>query len=148
MRSRLHRGVRGWVWAGFSFFLPAAAGEGETFCWGHDGGAHLIGPHAPPEPFLFLMDMSFSEPLIRRSREMKLEPGLATEWARVEPTVWRFKLRQGVKFHDGTPFTADDVVFSYDRATHPGSNVASPLATVKEVKKVDDLTVDLVTDGP
>src|ERR1044071_9799744 len=79
---------------------------------------------------------------------MKLEPGLATEWSRTDPTVWRFRLRQGVKFHDGTPFTAEDVVFSYDRATHPGSNVASPLATVKEVKKIDDFTVDFVTDGP
>ena len=73
---------------------------------------------------------------------MKLEPGLATEWTQTDPTIWRFKLRQGVKFHDGTPFTADDVVFSFDRATHPGSNIASPLATVKEVKKIDDFTVD------
>jgi peptide/nickel transport system substrate-binding protein len=79
---------------------------------------------------------------------MKLEPGLATEWSRTEPTVWRLKLRQEVKFHDGTPFTADDVVFSFDRATHPGSNVAGTLSTVKEVRKIDDFTVDILTDGP
>ena len=69
-------------------------------------------PYARQETFLLLFDMSFYEPLLRRDREMKLEPGLATEWKQTDPTTWRFKLRQGVKFHDGTPFTADDVVFS------------------------------------
>jgi peptide/nickel transport system substrate-binding protein len=130
--------------------LVASCGsvEAKTFRWANDGDANSMDPYARQETFLLLMDMSFYEPLIRRDRSMQLQPGLATEWTRVEPTVWRFKLRQGVKFHDGTPFTADDVVFSFDRATHPGSNVASPLATVKEVKKIDDFTVDFVTDGP
>ena len=130
--------------------LVASCGsvEAKTLRWANDGDANSMDPYARQETFLLLMDMSFYEPLIRRDRSMQLQPGLATEWTRVEPTVWRFKLRQGVKFHDGTPFTADDVVFSFDRATHPGSNVASPLATVKEVKKIDDFTVDFVTDGP
>src|SRR3954452_3145296 len=148
MMLRLNRMLRIGVWAVLTAILATAFAEAKTFRWANDGDANSMDPYARQETFLLLMDMSFYEPLIRRSREMKLEPGLATEWARVEPTVWRFKLRQGVKFHDGTPFTADDVVFSFDRATHPGSNVASPLATVKEVKKIDDLTVDLVTDGP
>ena len=148
MAGRLDRTLRSGLCAMLALFALCAGAEGKTFRWANDGDANSMDPYARQETFLLLMDMSFYEPLIRRSREMKLEPGLATEWARVQPTVWRFKLRQGVKFHDGTPFTADDVVFSYDRATHPGSNVASPLATVKEVKKVDDLTVDLVTDGP
>src|SRR5580700_2630758 len=130
--------------------LVASCGsvEAKTLRWANDGDANSMDPYARQETFLLLMDMSFYEPLIRRDRSMQLQPGLATEWTRVEPTVWRFKLRQGVKFHDGTPFTADDVVFSFDRATHPGSNVASPLATVKEVKKIDDFTVDFLTDGP
>jgi peptide/nickel transport system substrate-binding protein len=130
--------------------LAAVAGsaEAKTFRWANDGDANSMDPYARQETFLLLMDMSFYEPLLRWNREMKLEPALATEWKQTDPTTWRFTLRQGVKFHDGTPFTADDVVFSYDRATHPGSNVASPLATVKEVKKIDDYTVDFVTDGP
>jgi peptide/nickel transport system substrate-binding protein len=124
------------------------AADAKTFRWANDGDANSMDPYARQETFLLLFDQSMYEPLIRRNREMKLEPGLATEWKRTAPDVWRFTLRQGVKFHDGTPFSADDVVFSYDRATHPGSNLAGPLATVQEVKKIDDFTVDIVTDGP
>ena len=125
-----------------------AAAPAKTFRWANDGDANSMDPYARQETFLLLFDMSMYEPLIRRNREMKLEPGLATEWSNVDPTTWRFKLRPAVKFHDGSPFTADDVVFSFDRATHPGSNVASPLSTVKEVKKIDDYTIDLITNGP
>jgi peptide/nickel transport system substrate-binding protein len=133
---------------GLAIAACGSIAEAKTFRWANDGDANSMDPYARQETFLLLMDMSFYEPLIRRNREMKLEPGLATEWKQTDPTTWRFKLRQGVKFHDGTPFTADDVVFSFDRATHPGSNVSSPLATVKEVKKIDDFTVDFSTDGP
>jgi peptide/nickel transport system substrate-binding protein len=136
------------IWAAAAVLALTAAAEAKTFRWANDGDANSMDPYARQETFLLLMDMSFYEPLVRWNREMKLEPGLATEWKQTDPTTWRFTLRQGVKFHDGTPFTADDVVFSYDRATHPGSNVASPLATVKEVRKIDDFTVDFITDGP
>ena len=57
-----------------------------------------------------MMNGQVYERLVRRDRKLKIVPGLATEWQQVGPLVWRFKLRQGVKFHDGTPFTADDVV--------------------------------------
>jgi hypothetical protein len=124
------------------------AADAKTFRWANDGDANSMDPYARQETFLLAFDHSMYEPLVRRNREMRLEPGLATEWTQAAPTVWRFKLRQGVKFHDGTPFTADDVVFSFDRATHPGSNLASPLATIREVKKIDDFTVELLTDEP
>ncbi|HEX3863252.1 MAG TPA: ABC transporter substrate-binding protein [Stellaceae bacterium] len=134
--------------AGLSVAAPGDAATARTFRWANDGDSNSMDPYARQETFLLLFDQSMYEPLIRRNRQMKLEPGLATEWNRIEPTVWRFKLRQGVKFHDGTPFTADDVLFSFDRATHPGSNLAAPLGTVKDVKKIDDFTVDFDTDGP
>src|ERR1700680_2085609 len=86
--------------------LTASAAEAKTFRWANDGDSNSMDPYARQETFLLLFDMSFYEPLVRRDREMKLEPGLAIEWKQTDPTTWRFKLRQGVKFHDGTPFTA------------------------------------------
>jgi len=128
--------------------LCGGAGEAKTFRWANDGDVNSMDPYARQETFLLAFDHNMYEPLIRRNREMGLEPGLATEWVQTEPNVWRFKLRQAVRVHDGTPFSAEDVVFSFERATHPGSNIASPLATIREVKKTDDLTGELVTDGP
>src|ERR1700757_2640627 len=136
MASRRYRAALSGICAMLAFAALLAGAEAKTFRWANDGDANSMDPYARQETFLLLFDMSMYEPLIRRDRQMKPEPGLATEWARTGPDTWRFKLRQGVKFHDGSPFSADDVVFSYDRATHPGSNVASPLSTVKEVKKI------------
>src|ERR1051325_7802219 len=148
MTSRLYRLLRAGLRVAMLLLVTLVTAEAKTFRWANDGDANSMDPYARQETFLLLFDMSFYEPLVRRDRAMKLEPGLATEWSRTDPTVWRFRLRQGVKFHDGTPFSAEDVVFSFARATRPGSNVASPLATVKEVRKIDDFTVDFVTDGP
>src|SRR6266567_1487541 len=138
MASRLDNAVRNSLWTvavviGLTVGACPTGAEAKTFRWANDGDVNSMDPYARQETFLLLFDQSMYEPLIRRDRQMKLEPGLATEWARTEPNVWRLKLRQGVTFHDGSPFNADDVVFSFDRATHPGSNVASPLGTVKEV---------------
>ena len=88
------------------------------------------------------------EGLVRRDRDLKLEPALALSWTTTAPDTWRFVLRRNVRFHDGSPFTADDVVFSYERARGPGSLMATSFATVRELRKVDDFTVDIVTNGP
>src|SRR6267378_2103788 len=70
-------------------------------------------------------------------------------WANdVNPTTWRFKLRHGVTYHDGSPLTVEDVLFSFRRAIAPGSDLAAQMSAVKEVKKIDDDTVDFITDGP
>src|SRR5712672_2306621 len=126
----------------------AATGEAKTFRWANDGDPTTMDPHARSDLFVTSFDMNMYEPLLRRNRELKLEQALATEWSNVETTIWRFKLRQGVEFHDGTPFTADDVVFSAQRAIAPGSDLAGQLAVVKEVKEVDDYAIDFITDGP
>jgi peptide/nickel transport system substrate-binding protein len=87
------------------------------------------------------------EPLVGRGKKLELLPLLATSWKQTEPTVWRFNLRRNVKF-DGTPFTADDVIFSYERSKADGSDMKTKIATVKEMRKIDDYTVDFVTNDP
>lgn len=122
--------------------------EAKTFRWANDGDPTTMDPHARADLFVTTFDMNMYEPLVRRDRNLKLEPALATEWKTVNPTTWRFKLRQGVKFHDGTPLTAEDVVFSMQRAAAPGSDLASQMASVKEINKIDDSTIDFVTTEP
>ena len=79
---------------------------------------------------------------------MGLAPALATKWTQTSPTVWRFDLRPGVKFHDGTPFTADDVVFTFKRAAGDGSDMKGYTTPIKEVRKVGDLAVEIETTAP
>src|SRR5580700_2786387 len=124
------------------------SGEAKTFRWANDGDPTTMDPHARSDGFVTSFDMNIYEPLIRRDRNLKLEPALATEWANLNSTTWRIKLRQGVKFHDGTPLTVEDVIFSIQRARDAGADVTSQLAGVKEVKKVDDSTIDFITEGP
>jgi len=88
--------------------------------------------------------------LVRRTRELQLEPMLATEWSQVDDLTWEFKLREGVVFHNGEPFGADDVKFTIDRTYDPeaATRVASVFTTIAEVQVVDDLTVRFVTKAP
>ena len=88
------------------------------------------------------------EPLVRRNRKLEPEPALAASYEQTSPTVWRFHLRPGVKWQDGTAFTADDVLFSYRRITSKTSNTSSNVVAVAKVNRIDDLTVDFETKGP
>jgi peptide/nickel transport system substrate-binding protein len=91
---------------------------------------------------------SIYEGLVTRDKDFKVVPALAVSWSQPDAKTWRFKLRPNVKFHDGSPFTADDVVFSVERALHPLSSTKSAVQGVSSAKRVDDLTVDLVMSEP
>ncbi|MCA3059856.1 MAG: ABC transporter substrate-binding protein [Rhodocyclaceae bacterium] len=91
---------------------------------------------------------SIYEGLVTRDKDFKVVPALAVSWSQPDAKTWRFKLRPNVKFHDGSPFTADDVVFSVERVLHPLSSVKSSIQGVSSAKRVDDLTVDSVMSEP
>ena len=98
-------------------------------------------PHSQNESMTNMMNGQVYERLTSRDRQLKIVPGLATEWQQVGPLTWRFKLRQGVKFHDGSPLTADDVVYSIQRGQMPTSqinNYAAGVGTREEDRRVDD----------
>src|SRR5688572_12465468 len=125
-----------------------ASAEAKTLRMSVAGDASTMDPHANNAGNTTLILKQVYEPLIDRNQKLEKVPGLATEWSNPEPNVWRFKLRQGVKFHDGSPFTADDVVFSVTRALAPTSDFKLYVNGVKEAKKVDDFTVDIITTSP
>ncbi len=91
---------------------------------------------------------SIYEGLVTRDKDFKVVPSLAVSWTQPDAKTWRFKLRPNVKFHDGSPFTAEDVVFSVERSLHPLSSTKSSIQGVSSAKRVDDLTVDLVMSEP
>lgn len=126
----------------------ATHADSKTLRWASQGDIVTMDPHAQNEGFTNAYLDSIYETLVTRGKELKVEPCLATSWATVNATTTRFKLRPNVKFHEGEPLTADDVVFSIQRALEDTSNFKPYLAGVKEAKKVDDLTVDIVTEGP
>jgi peptide/nickel transport system substrate-binding protein len=126
----------------------AFGAHAKTLRWSSAGDISTMDPHGNNEGFTNAYHDHIYETLVTRGKELKVEPCLAVSWQNVSPTVTRFKLRPNVRFHDGAPFTAEDVVFSIQRALSDTSNFKPYLAGVKEARKVDDLTVDIVTEGP
>jgi peptide/nickel transport system substrate-binding protein len=114
----------------------------------NQGDATSMDPHSLNESLQLSITGNVYEPLVGRDRKLGLEPALATKWAQTSPTVWRFDLRKGVKFHDGTALTADDVVFSFGRAAGDGSDMKGYTSSIKQVRKVDDATVEIETTAP
>jgi peptide/nickel transport system substrate-binding protein len=88
------------------------------------------------------------EGLINRGKDFKPEPSLATSWEMVNPTTWRFRLRTGVKFHDGTPFVADDAVFSIERALDKASQRKNQMLGITGARKIDASTIEVLTSAP
>ncbi len=105
-------------------------------------------PHALALLYQSRVVSQIYDSLVNRDREFKLEPALATAWKMVDARTWRFSLRPNVKFHDGTPMTADDVVFSIERALSKTSQRAFQLRGVTGARKVDALTVDVLLSAP
>ncbi len=126
----------------------AGAVQAQTIRIGNQGDTLSMDPHSLNETTLLSVTGNVYEPLVGRDAGLKLTPRLATRWTQTSPTVWEFKLRKGVTFHDGTPFTADDVLFSIARAQGEGSDQKAATSSIAEVRKKDDFTVEMVTKAP
>ena len=120
----------------------------QTIRIANQGDALSLDPHSLNETLQLSTTSNVYEGLVTRNKDLSLAPALATNWKQISPTVWRFELRTGVQFHDGTPFTADDVVFSFARAAGEGSDMKGKVSQIKEVRKAGDHAVDIETSGP
>lgn len=106
----------------------------------------------PHERFEFATDtfaMNVLEPLLKYDKKASFTPILAVRWDVPDGKTWRFHLRKDVVFHDGSPLTASDVVFSLDRIRHhPDFDLYPYLSGVSSVREVDPETVEIVSDRP
>ncbi len=128
------------------FFVSAA--QAVTLRWAAQNDILTFDPHSQNHATTLAMLMHVYEGLTRYDKSFQVEPALATSWQQISPTQWRFNLRRNVKFHDGSPLTADDVIFSYGRIQQPQGTMQIYVAGVKEIRKVDDHTVDFMLVGP
>src|SRR3954464_12822921 len=124
---------------------PASA---QTLRYANQGDLKSLDPYTLNETTTHSHLGQIYEGLIARDKDLKIIPGLAESWETPEPTRWRFHLRKGVKFANGDPFTADDVLFSADRARAKGSNVQTLVPADAKVVKIDDHTVDFILTSP
>ncbi|MEM1374732.1 MAG: ABC transporter substrate-binding protein [Pseudomonadota bacterium] len=129
--------------------LFASTAAAEEFNFAVTTDPQTMDPHAVNSaPVLGFLNNVY-EGLVRRGKDMSIEPSLAVSWEPIgEGDGWRFKLREGVTFQNGAAFTADDVVFSYERASSEEADTSSWFAPVSEVIKVDDFTIDIMTTAP
>ncbi|MGZ5099073.1 MAG: ABC transporter substrate-binding protein [Usitatibacter sp.] len=126
----------------------AAAADAKLFRWATQGDPSTLDPHAQNEGLTNQVNAMVYEQLLQYDKEMRLVPLLATSWENPNPRTWIFHLRRGVKFHDGTPLTADDVVFSFERAKLSTSSFRIYATDSGTARRIDDLTVEFTTASP
>lgn len=138
--NRAFRAPRAWIaLAALSLGLAVQA---QTLRWASQGDALTMDPQSQNEGLNNAINGQAYERLTRHDKQLDLVPSLATEWQQSGPLSWRFKLRPNVRFHDGTPFTADDVVFSVNRAKSPVSTFSVYANALGTPVAIDPLTVE------
>ena len=129
-------------------FALAAPAHAQTLRWAAQNDILTLDPHSQNHATTNAILMHAYEGLTRYSAKYEVEPALATKWTYISPTQVRFELRKGVKFHDGSPFTADDVIFSFGRIRQPNGTMGIYVTGINEIRKVDDHTIDLIMAAP
>ncbi len=143
--------LRGVISLSFALALSISAGAvAQTLTVGVRAGPDSIDPHFSAAGTTAEALKHIFETLVWSGNGLDLEPRLAVSWKPINDTTWEFKLRSGVKFHDGSDFTAEDVKFSIDRVPVISGPTATTIfvKSIKEVKVVNPTTVHIITDGP
>jgi len=126
----------------------SATATANTLKWGANRDLGSLDPYSYGDSFTINVLNHVYEGLVRYNQDLKIEPALATSWEILDDKVtWRFKLREGVTFHNGNPFSADDVIASLARVSHETSPLKGNLPAYSSSKVVDDLTVDITLNG-
>ena len=128
--------------------LVAGAALAKPLRWASQGDVQSFDPHAYNSALNNQFNAFVYEGLVAYDQQFTIEPALASKWTQVDATHWRFELRPGVKFHDGTALTADDVVFSFERALSPTSNFKVLLQGVTGVKKLSPSSIEISLSAP
>ncbi len=136
------------VAAALAACLLGAPAQAETLRWAAQNDILTLDPHSQNHATTNAILMHSYEGLTRYNEKFEVEPALATKWTQISPTQVRFELRKGVKFADGSPFTADDVIFSFGRIKQPQGTMSIYVAGIADIKKVDDHTIDIMLSGP
>jgi peptide/nickel transport system substrate-binding protein len=131
-----------------SVALVVSPASSQTLRYANQGELKSLDPYTLKETTTIAHHAHVYEGLVTRDKDLKIVPALAESWETPEPTRWRFHLRKGVKFHNGDPFTADDVIFSAERVRAKGSNFQSNVPADAKFVKIDDHTVDVKLDSP
>jgi peptide/nickel transport system substrate-binding protein len=141
----------GWGAAGILAMALSTAAAAKDLNVGLQSVVTSLDPHFYNTSQNNSMSRHVFETLVKLGPNMELQPGLARGWRPVDKTTWEVKLRDGVKWQDGSPFTAEDVVFSFQRAPNVPNSPSSFAAITKEAKQVeavDATTVRITTEGP
>ncbi|MBX9701231.1 MAG: ABC transporter substrate-binding protein [Acetobacteraceae bacterium] len=131
--------------AGLALGAPAPAAA-TTFTWATANDILGLDPHANNHGVTNAMKSNIYEPLVRRDADGSIKPALAERWEQPSPTVWRFHLVRGVRFHGGQPFTSADVTMSLERVRQ--NDMAYTVQSIAGARVIDDHTIEFDTRGP
>ncbi|HEX4763026.1 MAG TPA: ABC transporter substrate-binding protein [Usitatibacter sp.] len=134
--------------AAFAALFFCAAADAVTLRYASQNDPQTVDPHAANLLVSARLTMQIYDTLVYRDKSWKVTPWLAESWTQVSPTIWRFKLRENVKFHDGAPLTADDVVFSLERALSPLSQMRTSVLGIAKGRAIDARTVEFTLEQP
>ena len=132
-------------------FVIAAAGapaHAKTLRYATQGDILTLDPHSQSDGLNLGVNLWVYEPLVRADDDFEPAPALAVSWEQVSPLRLRLKMREGVKFQDGSPFTAEDAAFSIKRALAPTSQYKAYVSGIREAKAIDPLTLEIQLSEP